>query len=333
VKDVRSMGASRTRRRRGCAIAMTVTVAVRAMACDAAHAVAFDARAMHAGWMDVDLDASSGRARARGFVVDYAATPVERAIADVLGRVTSADGEARAGLGVAGEVRDAEVALVRRARKGTETARAMGRIRGGDDAVGRGMRGGVFVPNGWGGAGAASVVAESGRRVFATESCASEFDSVEGEDGVEVEYDAAPLRAYLRARDATSNGHLRAVVMTCGDDGDSSEDSGELFADDLDAIERAGVSAVGVIYDDDDERYEGKITERVLGGERRRNLLEDDADEEPKCGALCGTQVELVMGVIIFWGFLLALMYGWGLMTDLDTPQYWGKPDEKPHAD
>jgi hypothetical protein len=22
------------------------------------------------------------------------------------------------------------------------------------------------------------------------------------------------------------------------------------------------------------------------------------------------------------------LLYGWGLMTDLDTPQYWASPDE-----
>jgi hypothetical protein len=34
--------------------------------------------------------------------------------------------------------------------------------------------------------------------------------------------------------------------------------------------------------------------------------------------------------VLIFWGLLITLLYGWGLMTDLDTPAYFGKPiDEK----
>ena len=171
--------------------------------------------------------------------------------------------------------------------------------------------------------------------MFATESCADEFKLVEG--GAEVEYEAEPLRAYLRAREMSSDGRLRAVVMTCGDDGEASGDSGEAFADDLETVERAGVSAAGVIYDDDDdddERFEtDKTTERGHGGERRRNLLADDAAEEPKCGALCATQVELIMGVIVFWGLLLTLMYGWGLMTDLDTPQYWGKPDEREKVD
>jgi hypothetical protein len=26
-------------------------------------------------------------------------------------------------------------------------------------------------------------------------------------------------------------------------------------------------------------------------------------------------------------------MYGWGLMTDLDTPQYWATPDEHDKQD
>ena len=324
---------TRARARRALAVTVAVTMTMNGLACDAAHASASVARAMKPGEIDLDLDASGGRDDSSAFVVDYRATRAERAIADALGRSVLAErGNAR-GVGLAGEDGGAELALVRRAGKGTETARAVRRIRGGED--GMGGRGGTFAPNGFGGGRGASLVAASGRRVFATESCADEFKLVEG--GAEVEYEAEPLRAYLRAREMSSDGRLRAVVMTCGDDGEASGDSGEAFADDLETVERAGVSAAGVIYDDDDdddERFEtDKTTERGHGGERRRNLLADDAAEEPKCGALCATQVELIMGVIVFWGLLLTLMYGWGLMTDLDTPQYWGKPDEREKVD
>ena len=60
-----------------------------------------------------------------------------------------------------------------------------------------------------------------------------------------------------------------------------------------------------------------------------RALLALEASEAPECGLLCETQATLVMGTIMIWGALLALLYGWGLLTDLDTPKYWAKPDEK----
>jgi hypothetical protein len=162
--------------------------------------------------------------------------------------------------------------------------------------------------------------------VFASSECEDELASVDGTKTIV--YARDPLRAYLDARERAAGGRLRAVVATCGDD---ARGAGEAFANDLETVEREGIAAVGVFYDSPG------ASELGCGdggdGATGRALLALEQSEAPECGALCETQAQLVMGVIIFWGLLITLMYGWGLMTDLDTPQYWATPDEHDKQD
>jgi len=130
-----------------------------------------------------------------------------------------------------------------------------------------------------------------------------------------------PVQAYLRAR-GTNAGEGDALVMTCGEA--EGKANGETFAKGMEALERAGVRAFGVFYTVEMER-EMKLNARVGKG---RALLELEEAESPECGLMCETQTQLVTGIIIFWGLLLTLLYGWGLMTDLDTPLHWATSSE-----
>ena len=222
----------------------------------------------------------------------------------------------------------AELALVRRGRFGDdadETRDALRRVREGE----RGTRRGTFAPNARVRADAvrrAIAERDGARRVFASSECEDELASVDGTKTIV--YARDPLRAYLDARERAAGGRLRAVVATCGDD---ARGAGEAFANDLETVEREGIAAVGVFYDSPG------ASELGCGdggdGATGRALLALEQSEAPECGALCETQAQLVMGVIIFWGLLITLMYGWGLMTDLDTPQYWATPDEHDKQD
>ena len=101
-----------------------------------------------------------------------------------------------------------------------------------------------------------------------------------------------------------------------------------MFADDLDVIEHENVQALGVFYGEH-RQSDGVSCDDEKKSPTGRALLALEASEAPECGLLCETQATLVMGTIMIWGALLALLYGWGLLTDLDTPKYWAKPDEK----
>jgi len=220
---------------------------------------------------------------------------------------------AREGTSATLETRDEDedpraLALVRRGRfgdAGDGRRAALRRVRG-DGGVGRR---GTFAPN-------ARVTTDAVRRAIATRDAAARvFASVECEDELErvdgmktIAYARDPLRAYLDARKDAGHGEMRAVVVTCGDD---REDAAEAFANDLDTVEREGIAAVGVFYESTEIGAVGcdEDATRATG----RALLALEQSEAPECGVLCETQAQLVMGVIIFWGLLITLMYGWGV--------------------
>jgi len=311
------------------------TIVVVALAC-AAFARACDGALVRA---------SSARARANDrdarFETTYDARAMDDAVVAVArGRARDEDGArargtaegASATIGTRDDDDDdddaRELALVRRGRFGDdadETRDALRRVREGE----RGTRRGTFAPNARVRADAvrrAIAERDGARRVFASSECEDELASVDGTKTIV--YARDPLRAYLDARERAAGGRLRAVVATCGDD---ARGAGEAFANDLETVEREGIAAVGVFYDSPG------ASELGCGdggdGATGRALLALEQSEAPECGALCETQAQLVMGVIIFWGLLITLMYGWGLMTDLDTPQYWATPDEHDKQD
>ena len=311
-------------------VVLVVAVALAARASDGALVRARTARA------------TSARATERGdaFETTYDARAMDDGVVAVVG---ARDGDRTRDRGVGARARtsaaigtrdedeeddEAELALVRRGRFGDDgDARrdALRRVRGEGD----GKRRGTFAPNARVRADAvrrAIEESDGARRVFASVECEDELASVDGMETIV--YARDPLRAYLDAREGAAGGRLRAVVATCGDD---ARGAGEAFANDLETVEREGIAAVGVFY----ESAGASALEcgEVEDGATGRALLALEQSEAPECGALCETQAQLVMGVIIFWGLLITLMYGWGLMTDLDTPQYWATPDEHDKQD
>ena len=222
---------------------------------------------------------------------------------------------------------DVELVFVARGPKAEDVdGSALRRIRhgltSGDASSTAPRRSGVYAPNAHGGSRVVEVVVGLGdreparrgdaRKVFVAKAC--------GATGAG-EYDDA-LGSYLRARDAVNGEKIHAVVMTC-EDGDARA-AADVFAQSLDTIERAGIRALGIFYGVEDRVACGLDSHSPTG----RMLLALEENESPECGLLCSTQVQLITGIIIFWGLLLTLLYGWGLMTDLDTPQYWASPDE-----
>lgn len=253
--------------------------------------------------------------------VTYADVDADDVLARALGVTSSASRTDEAG---------AELTLAARARGslgGDGFGRAMRRIRGSDVVDGgvdeSAMRVWMFAPNGRGGRGAAKAIAASGRRAFVGPECERELALSGMKEGENVVFDAEPLAAYLRERAETNEGTLRGVVMTCGDEDRTPQNAAEAFAKDLETIERAGVPAVGILFDE--ESIRAGATSRPSTG---RSLLASDASSDQECGFLCETQVQVITGVVIFWGLLLTLVYGWGLMTDLDTPTVFAKPDD-----
>lgn len=289
-----------------------------------------------------DLGFVSHRA-GRGFETTYAPVAPEEVISTALnaarplgaslrvapgGREGASDGAA-----VERDGDDFELVFVYQSQHADVRGDVLRRVRGREsgeksarDAVGD-ERVGTFAPNAREGGGDAvqGAIADAGsRRTFLSTGCGS--SSSEDEREVTVAID--PLRSYFDARREAPEGKMRAVVIACEEASASARAAGETFADGLDAIERENVRAVGVFYGKDPEA-DGASCGDEKNSQTGRALLALEASEAPECGLLCETQATLVMGIIMIWGALLALLYGWGLLTDLDTPKYWAKPDEK----
>lgn len=225
-----------------------------------------------------------------------------------------------------------ELAYAHREKSGEVRGEVLRRIRGGDGGEGtsasaaettRGStRVGTFAPNARGGVTTESITAATGAgwTTFADASCG------EAVDGVQVEESA--LDAYLRVREESPERVAKALVVACELDS-ATKKPGEAFAEALEKIEKAGVRAVGIFYGSEDA--DGVECDGETDGMTRRALLAlEESETQQECGLLCETQAAMIMGVLIFWGLLITLLYGWGLMTDLDTPAYFGKPiDEK----
>lgn len=230
------------------------------------------------------------------------------------------------------EVEDAvELAYAHREKSGAVRGEVLRRIRGGDGGEGtsasvettRGStRVGTFAPNARGGVSTESIAAAAGAgwTTFADASCG------EAVNGVRVEESA--LDAYLRVREESPERVAKALVVACELDS-TTKRPGEAFAEALEKIEKAGVRAVGIFYGSEDA--DGVKCDGETDGMTRRALLAlEESETQQECGLLCETQAAMITGVLIFWGLLITLLYGWGLMTDLDTPAYFGKPiDEK----
>ena len=225
---------------------------------------------------------------------------------------------------------DVELIFVARGAKAEDIdSDALRRIRHGltsGDVSTTSTRDVLYAPNAHGGSRVADIVVGLGdretprqgdaRKVFVSKAC--------GVAGAGEDED--PLETYLRARAAGKIEVAQAVVMAC-EEGDARA-TGESFAQSLDTIERAGIRALGIFYGVEYSVACSLDSHSPTG----RVLLALEQDESPECGLMCSTQVHLITGIIIFWGLLLTLLYGWGLMTDLDTPQYWASPDEDKKA-
>lgn len=289
-----------------------------------------------------DLGFDSHRA-GRGFETTYAPVAPEEVISTALNaarplgaslRVAPGGrGGASDGVAVERDGDDFELVFVYQSRRADVRGDVLRRVRGreSDEKSARGAVGdervGTFAPNAREGGGDAvrGAIADAGsRRTFLSAGCGSSSE----EDEQEVTVAMDPLRSYFDARREAPEGKMRAVVIACEEASASARAAEETFADSLDAIERENVRAVGVFYGEDRD-----VDGASCGDEKKsptgRALLALEASEAPECGILCETQATLVMGIIMIWGALLALLYGWGLLTDLDTPKYWAKPDEK----
>jgi len=221
-----------------------------------------------------------------------------------------------------------ELAYAHREKSGEVRGEVLRRIRGGEgleatsaSSTGGSTRVGTFAPNARGGVRTESIAAATGAgwTTFADASCG------EAIDGVRVEQSA--LDAYLRVREESPERVAKALVMAC--ELDSATKPGEAFAEALEKIEKAGVRAVGIFYGSEDA-HDVNCDDEMASTTRRALLALEESETQQECGLLCETQAAMIMGVLIFWGLLITLLYGWGLMTDLDTPAYFGKPiDEK----
>ena len=288
-----------------------------------------------------DLGFHSHRA-GRGFETTYAPVVPEEVISTALNAARPLGASLRVAPGGRGGASDAvgverdgddfELVFVYRSRRADVRGDVLRRVRGreSDEKSAPGAvadeRVGTFAPNAREGGRDAvrGAIADAGsRRTFLSTGCGSP-----SEDEREVTLVVDPLRSYFDARREAPEGKMRAVVIACEEGSASTGAAGEMFADDLDVIEHENVRAVGVFYGEH-RQSDGVSCDDEKKSPTGRALLALEASEAPECGLLCETQATLVMGTIMIWGALLALLYGWGLLTDLDTPKYWAKPDEK----